>query len=123
MKTTQEINKIFADFMGAKYDKDTSFPMHPNDLWLPMHGICNFTGTNGKCLRYDSSWGWLMPVVEKILTLFGGDMNMYTANNGCRIYSDSPLYKGELILLNTTRESTYQAVFQFIEWYNQQQEK
>lgn len=62
-------NKLIAEFMGAKYDKDVYFPVHPSDLWLPTYGIVNYTTVdygNGKILEYHCSWNWLMPVVAKI---------------------------------------------------------
>lgn len=64
--TTLEGNKLIADFMGAKYDKDTAFPIHPDDLWLPVHGIVTWAHDRGKRLKYDNSWEWLMPVIAKI---------------------------------------------------------
>lgn len=49
-------NEIIAEFMG--------FPVEYQDL--------KFTGgyeTKKRKLQYDTSWDWLMPVVEKISTM------------------------------------------------------
>jgi hypothetical protein len=121
MEIIKQNNRMIAEFMGAKYDKDTSFPIHPNDLWLPMHGVCNFTSTNGNCLRYHSSWDWLMPVVEKIESL---SKENETYSFSITKFSVRVLYRGsrvvDLPIDNTKFESTYQAVIQFIELYNKQ---
>ena len=44
---TQENNKLIAEFMGYKN------PSNASDIWY----------------HYDTSWDWLMPVVEKILDI------------------------------------------------------
>jgi hypothetical protein len=124
MAFTKESNKLIADFMGAKYDKDTSFPMHSDDLWLPIHGVCNFNSMNGKCLRYHSSWDWLMPVVEKIegIEIFRVDdefvnWKVYINTTMCTISG-----KKDFVVDSNGCKKTmvYQAVVQFIEWYNEQ---
>ena len=65
-------NKLIAEFMGGKYDKDVSFPIHPDDIWLPFHGIVSYKTIEigkGKILSYHDCWKWLMPVVVKISSL------------------------------------------------------
>lgn len=78
-------NKAIAEFMGAKYKKDVSFDLSFDEVFLPMHGICNY-GTielgKGKILKYHSSWQWLMPAMlqtkcisitpDCVSTQFGG---------------------------------------------------
>lgn len=127
MKTIKENNRIIAEFMGAKYNKDTSFPMRHDELWLPIHGVCNFIGTNGKCLRYDSSWDWLMPVIEKIEELEEGRFDVNILKNGTQIFEF--FASGLLIVDNVANisfsekiEHTYDAVVRFIEWYNKQKQ-
>ena len=70
-------------------------------------------------LPYHTSWDWLMPVVEKINTLFGGEMNTLIMSNACKIYSDNPSIYNSIVDANSTIEATYQAVCKFIEWYNE----
>ena len=118
MKTTGENNRLIAEFMGAKYDKDTSFPMHPDDLWLPMHGICNFTGTNGKCLKYNSSWDWLMPVVSKITSIFTKwEYESEQRKKAEDIFDMTNLFD-EFITGDIS--SVLNRCVEFIEWYNDQ---
>jgi len=69
LKEIIEGNKIIAEFMGGKYDKDTTFPIHPDDIWLPVHGIVNATNIGygrGRTILYHSSWDWLIPCIGKI---------------------------------------------------------
>lgn len=106
-----EGNKLIAEFMGGKYDKDTNFPIHPNDIWLPIHGITNYTTINmgcGKILLYHSSWDWLLPVVEKILG---------TENNSSDWEKHYTQIHDSLWLINI--ESVWLSVVEFIKWYNQ----
>lgn len=108
----EENNKIIAEFMGAKYDKDTTFPIYKNDLWLPIHGICNYTTTesgNGKILCYHKDWNWLMEVVEKILNI-------------CSENDD--LEKWAVITDNVPYiQPTYNECVKFINFYNKQKEE
>ena len=95
MKTTEENNRLIAEFMSGQ--KVTT---HHN--------------------QYHVSWNELMPVVEKINTLFGGEMNTLIMSNACKIYSDNPPIYNSIVEANSKIESTYQAVVQFIEWYKEQ---
>lgn len=83
-----ETNKIIAQFMGGYEPEEFE--------------------------DYDTSWNWLMPVVEKILNLDGGIYNVLITERQCRIYSDDNSYNDSCDL-NTTLESVYQAVVRFIE--------
>jgi len=99
-----EDNELIAEFMGGKYDKDTSFPIHPDDIWLPFHGI-----VRKEYLNYNKSWDWLMPVVEKIVPPVGWPI-------------DGIKYQTNVMnqLQYAKIEATYKAVVEFIKWYNQQ---
>lgn len=126
--TTEEKNRMIAEFMGAKNKSNAlasiSVRMDENELWIPIHGIKNF-----KQLRYDSSWDWLMPVVDKIegLEFYNQEVSLriskyavcfQTLDNDGFILNESILSKwgtsGGVDKLN----ATYSAVFEFIEWYN-----
>jgi len=75
-------NKLIAEFMGAEY-----------------------TGTRVK--DYDTSWDWLMPVVQKIDNMFGDDNQVDDAIN--RVHN---------AVLSFDIDNTYQAVVEFINQYN-----
>ncbi len=110
---TTENNKLIAEFMGAKYDKDTTFPIHKNDLWLPNHGVCNFVDNNGKSLKFHSDWNWLMEVVEKI-ELEGHKLS----NISKYIHNNKTIFDLKLSEVNIV--TVYDYVVEFIIWYNQQ---
>lgn len=81
-------------------------------------------GVQWASFKYDSSWDWLMPVVEKIngmyhrITIEGNE-----EEDRCTVLCyddngklDNEVYECGLNLL----EATYKAVIKFIEWYNTQ---
>lgn len=87
MKTNQEANKLIADFMERRYDYlacDACDKIDP-ELDSPETGsrvtkccpksIGNYGktyrpyGSSSADLKYDTSWDWLMPVIEKISKL------------------------------------------------------
>ena len=121
-KEKMENNKLIAEFMGEKFHEDS---------W--SHGD----------IEYKTSWGWLMPVVEKIESLdlseYGytwegidgeteynnGSTYVEIERNKCWIYMDlsldPPHYFNEgscNVEFPTKLEATYAAVVEFIEYYN-----
>ena len=82
-------NKLIAEFMGAGCDKKTFFI------------------TGKKVYFYDTSWDWLMPVVQKC-RLDG--QNLVGIDNWSEIGS---------VLEECNLDKTYQAVVEFIKQYNQ----
>lgn len=118
MKTIEENNKLIAEFMGANIEER-------KQCILPVAKFREAPTNNKKysafelCyLEYNTSWDWLMPVVEKIESLGHGvtiGMGMY-----CVIQDDitedgiefTGMEDGKLL-------STYRAVIEFIEWYNE----
>ena len=121
-------NKLIAEFMGFKVkehgwlsDKET---LHPTDI------------------KYNISWDWLMPVVEKIESItidieeestMAGTMrtmpnqfevvitcNYCTINrgNGAEGMLDDFLELWDGSFEGTKLQATYKAVTEFIKWYN-----
>lgn len=95
-------NKMIAEFMGMEehnftgtFTKDIDKPLFHRNYLFPSE------------LNYDKDWNWLMEVVKKILTisLKLDSMEMYY-----NITDSMP-----------NIEQTYEAVVQFIEWYNNEQ--
>lgn len=130
-----EGNKMIAVFMGAIPCKD----------WLDIDGYehkdwyhtqwSNRLQENLELysyrysqLEYHSSWDWLMPVVEKIESLdkLGGIVTIQQGQ--CKITSrmlgDNSVYanKSNYMLMGAKGKlfSTYEAVVEFIKWYNTQ---
>ena len=120
-------NKIIAIFMGFSERKpDEQF----ETIWFSKGGFSQY-GINQ--LKYHSSWDWLMPVVEKIESIWIGHTQPIVkiagaycqiADNGGYFAKNSELYKdnqigGECPLNKYTKiENTYRVVVLFIEWYN-----
>lgn len=104
MKTTEGNNRMIAEFMGASGFDMLGEKVEP---------------------KYHTSWDWLMPVVEKIESIkneHGFTYSVRMSGKFCTVESvnysmiDMQL-KGAG---NTKLQATYQAVVQFIEWYNKQ---
>lgn len=102
---------MIAEFMGFKMI---------NDLQISTP---NGGGAFLNELKYHTSWDWLMPVVEKIESI--------EDENRCAKYNFNSVQCFVDIVDNNTSEeivktdcnnkfdSTYKAVCEFIEWYNE----
>jgi hypothetical protein len=119
--TIEEGNKLIAEFCSKPYDK--------NHLW--------FKGKEG-ILKYHKSWDWLMPVVEKIESLWisGAQPRCTIRGNFVEIVHEvgyhnidyaknSDLKKdnqigGACYTNNYSKiENTCRMVVEFIKWYNE----
>lgn len=119
METT-ESNRLIAEFMGVKMHIDADNPNnYERYVQIPNTSCPN--GYHVKEARYDSSWDWLMPVVDKIESLgfwseIQGGVQAVTifgkVNTGVDIISEDD--KGY-----TKIQSVYAAVIRFINWHNQ----
>ena len=69
--------------------------------------IDSYEETEGE-LKYHTSWAWLMPVVEEIDHLE---------------YESERLDKIEMAIKTRQINAVYQAVLEFIKWYNENQNK
>lgn len=98
--TQQEIlegNLLIADFMGIdEFVKST------------------FLVDGSSVLTYNSSWGALMPVVEKIERI---GYEVWIKANSCWIYG-YPETEITHIMDNPKIEAVWLAVVEFIKWYN-----
>ncbi|HUQ67178.1 MAG TPA: hypothetical protein VM101_13535 [Flavitalea sp.] len=116
-------NELIAEFMGAywpehpKNEYDSSFLYKDNKRWLQVDA-----------LKYNTSWDWLMPVVEKIENTevvsietvgLGEKMNVQINKRFCKIWfpfeNDKPLITE---IRNTKIEAVYKGVIRWIKWYN-----
>lgn len=126
---TLEGNKIIAEFMGLK--RIGSSESSENILEVPVY---KHFDKNGKVFgetyythhKYHSSWDWLMPVVEKIQSI---DIAPAPNYRGYRIeivvqgYVKISGFPMPTIFKNVSIEGSlinavWQAVVQFIQWYN-----
>jgi len=88
-----DANKLIAEFMGVD--------QVDIDTWLE-------TSSN---LKYHTSWDWLIPVVREILTRIDIDSIEYETHNL------------EYETLDADIKGAYKQVVEFIEWYNNNQNK
>lgn len=97
MKTTEN-NKLIAEFMGMELGDDKTMYYDDVENLHPPTAVDK--------LKYHSSWDWLMPVVEKCYQCDyeeGGDMHMRMND----------------AIMTINIEEVYQAVIEFIKWYNE----
>lgn len=103
-------NELIAEFMQQSKDPDGTYHLAP---------------------EYDSSWDWLIPVVEKIESIHDdhhGYFGVHISSNGCSIQGTNlhlaidklseygAVYFSDYVL-DSKLESTYRAVVEFIKWY------
>jgi hypothetical protein len=123
MTPTIEGNKLIAEFTGEwelrKPDLSRAYKgehyLHKDRQYI----------INDIELKYHTSWDWLMPVVEKIRTLNPDKGKLWFEWEilfcHCRIWSNTKLeWKNNS---GTTINAVFESVTQFIQWYNQQNQK
>jgi len=113
----KENDKLIAEFMGIlenKSFKEIDKERLEKGMFVgePMYDV-NGVITN---LRYNFSWDWLMPVVEKIENLYDGDVLVEISDESCYIglHKDYEKY----CTIETKIQATWEAVIEFIKWYN-----
>ena len=120
--TTQEIiegNKLIAKFMGLSYCTKYQY-----EGWYKNsehnHRICDFDG-----LKFNSSWDWLMPVVNKIESLpliNDAGLCVLIEHSYCRIYLDNWGEYTTVVEKEKKKDklnAVYLSIVEFIKWYNQ----
>jgi len=131
MKTKEitENNKLIAEFMGMKPSKIFGKYSISKD-----HCTCN-EDTPDKAMngfasiaKYNTSWDWLMPVVEKIDSLLADGEFITSEYRTCYldIYTPSwifPEYSADVFCITGEGKSRLEAmlncVLEFITWYNE----
>jgi len=66
-------------------------------------------------MKYHSSWDWLMPVVERIKSLWDAEFLDLQL-----LIEDSDASRISHLLVWADIDSVYEAVIEFIKWYNSQ---
>lgn len=115
-----EGNTLIAHFMGMELEVIDGHSVTYE--WVPMQPNGNW------CFKdpppFNKNWLWLMPVVEKINTIFihnYGEMGVYIKPFTCYIGSDET----DPVIITTSGnypkliEMVWSAVVTFIRWYNQ----
>ena len=106
MDNIVENNKLIAEFMGWKENKDM-------EVKLTSGGITYYFQKNDEAcipeaMCYHSSWDWLIPVVKKCLI---GEAETNRPDLVSNIYES---------LVNLEINLVYKDIIEFIKWYNQQ---
>lgn len=107
MNDVIEDNKLIAAFMGLRLNTK----IFNGDAWLDGKNVLHE-------LKYDTSFDWIIPVVEKIENL---GFSFITKNEGS--YIEKWHYKAKIIphfsnIGETKMDGIYSVVIQFIKWYN-----
>jgi len=87
----QEKNKLIAKFMGVVFHDDENQYYNADGLYI------------GNTLQYDTSWDWLMPVVEE-----------YRLESRCEYDEDDNWNEIHWSLEECNLDKTYKAVVEFI---------
>ncbi len=99
-----EGNKLIAEFMGV-------IPIYPDKFIFEIPPTSYHTNIEEYTIfQYDSSWEWLMPVIDKIGVMYDN-----------RELISRDVYKLDLIgmTLFASIDNAWLAVVEFIKWYNQ----
>lgn len=109
---TLENNKLIAEFMGYKFYEH--FPLKRNG-WQrrEQKDTAIYLAYSDDELKYHESWDWLMPVVEKLEDM---GCEITQTNGECTISGDEYY---EETYGNNRRHATFDAVVEFIKWYNE----
>jgi|SRR6478752_5426165 len=121
--TTEEGNKIIAEFMGAYYDNMLG------KFRIELNPFPNFMWTASLDeIKYHSSWDWLMPVVEKINALDSlrnevAWADTYYINDYNRVVEYGKYRKWSKRVWRKSHtepkiNAVWLAVIEFINWYN-----
>jgi len=120
-----EGNKLIAEFMGGVWDES----QYKKGMWgyrfKKHHDFINETNLLVEIanLRYDKSWDWLMPVVEKIRELGCVDIVISIKGSVVISWDDGIAYfKQTSGNGRNSIQTTYEAVIEFIKWYNETKE-
>lgn len=125
-------NEIIAEFLdGTKFDESG---LCTDSEKKYSYRIGSFEPLRVEHLQYHNNWNWLMPVVDKIsnMLVYGvkieysrysdSKVTLYTAMAHDFDWNNTDCHHIQHYGKNVI-EITYQAVVEFIKWYNQQKEK
>ena len=106
-------NKLIAEFMGVNVGEYTSYPEESPTQYVVGD------------LKYDISWDWLMPVVEKIEAELEEEFRVVILEHECSIHQKTEDNKLQIKFqcvverFETSKiKATYEAVVEFIKQYN-----
>lgn len=108
-------NELIAEFMGMVKNKgnqwayENEIEIIDNESYVPIWW-------HTADLAYDTSWDWLMSVVDKIEAL---NFTVQIINYYCKIqHPKYPHFNSDSELCLSKIEAVYKVVVEFIKWYN-----
>lgn len=103
MRTTEQKNRLIAEFMGYEAYE------HTNSVAIRLTEGNEFNSLDIGHIhtKFNTSWDWLMPVVEAIY------------NTGLDEQNTNEIGDVTHALLDVNINAVHEAVVQFIEWYNE----
>lgn len=121
-----EGNKLIAEFMGWHYRKFEVSNLEQFQIRIRWYTLNDPDNLTGKGIIFQSSWDWLMPVVEKIESLgFWVKIFGFTSFDKCykqcvikKQKGDDYIYDYEGYWNISKIEAVWIAVVEFIKWYN-----
>ena len=122
-KEVIEGNKLIAEFITIGVNTETG--------WLHFrHPEIEAAPFNYEYYRFEESWDWLMPCIEKIELIeddYYGRFIVYISSNNCTIQSTNfrfdkisvkPSHYFNSLYGNSKIEAVWVAIVEFIKWYN-----
>lgn len=115
---TTENNKLIAEFMGRCGKRDTTLWTFKGIDYILLEGDIWYRLSEAK---FNSSWDWLMRVVEKIESLlYYTEINKKIAGYHYVHITNSDGFGVHVFGSNLTKiGAVYTAVVKFITWYNE----
>lgn len=104
-------NKLIAEFMGVNMAAIDGY-------YVTCRGRLHYNE-----MEYDTSWAWLMPVVERIENDLLFQVEIHTAYTNINGELDGAKYNQDSCFeaqSDTKLTVTYNAVVEFIKWHNSQ---
>jgi len=141
---TTDTNRLIATFMGSKYKNEPFFDEIKEemvDYWYwtepengyPIGKLNNQRYSTAYMIEnwaYHKSWDWLMPVVDKIETLFDGSINVKMDCIDCVISTGSQYamaFPEKDFHIESREDNRFKALYngivKFIDAYNERKEK
>ena len=117
IETKKTDNELIAEFMGWKQSDGNDGVFHKG-VWYDQ----NFDHYDA--LKFDTSWDWLMPVVEKIDKLYREDFPPGEEFVRRILQKEDPIDRHYIdviaLPLSTSIKEAHKAVVEFIKWHNAQ---
>ncbi len=117
-----ENNRLLAEFMGLKPKLESPDVYSYSDMpFFSVRESCpeKVMESISKYVKYNSSWDWLMPCVDKIEKLLPDDSVITIEYKNCYI----PVLNDKVPFTiegsgETKIEAVYNACVEFVKWYN-----